>query len=143
MAVVLANYDGSFRVEAYRNDPFLLTGRVNGDNLDGAVLEFSIGIEPGVPLSPPRTFGRTDQEGADGVRVVDTGVDADGIAWADFEIFLAKLTIQNLPASVEPELPAELWCELEWKLADDASGFSEVETTIFQTTFTVKGSIND
>ena len=127
---------------AFRKDPFQLAFRARGYNLSLAAFAFAVRLYPDAPGDPLILVRKAQTRGASGVRVVDTGTDADGIPWTDLEIILRKSLIEALPSAGEAGDDAQFHYDFQWAAPDTASGFSQVENTILFGPFIVKGSIN-
>lgn len=129
-------------LRAFREDPYQLRFRVRGYNLTGATMAFAVRLYPNAPGDAEIEIGNTTTRGAEGIRIVDTGV-TDGFDWTDVEIIIAKATVSALPTVGEAGADDVFAYDFEWERADTGSGFSEEETTILFGDFIVRGSVNN
>lgn len=127
---------------AFREDPFVVRFRVRGYNLTGAIQRFAVRLYPDEPGDARIQVGNTDTRGAEGIRVVETGV--EGLfPWTDVEVILAKDSVRSLPEASEAGSDVKFAYDYEWQRPDTGSGFSEEEETILYGDFVVRGSVNN
>jgi len=130
-------------IDAFRNDPFNWPLAVEGHDLTGATIQFTVRNHPDDTGSALATAS----VGA-GITLVDVLEDDDGVKTSLIQITVAKATIQAFPTPDEALSPIgadmPFYYDLQWTLATpEVEPFTPVEETKLYGTFILRGSIND
>lgn len=129
-------------ITCMRNDALQILVRVNGVDLTNAFVRFAVSINQD-PIGRQFVLLPTGDKGAEGVRLVRTGLDADQLPFSILEIIAAKEKLIALPAAAEFGGDAPFYCELQTNRLNIPDDVSDQETTLMRGPFIVKGSIND
>ncbi len=132
-------------LRAFRNDPLHLVLAVEGLDLTNAPIALCVRQRRDTPGSPILQLDMTATAGAKGIRLVSVTPDDDGIPTSLVEILCPKADMIAAFAAYQPaEFGADLTLayDLQWTLAPDGTGLTNVEETILFGDFIIQGSVN-
>lgn len=117
----------------FADDPLQLTFRVKGLDLTGTDMKYLVQRTP--DADPIVTLNDGATAGSDGIRVVETGADANGITYSDIEILATQAT---LDAAIAPFVDGDVlpfYHKFQWTIA--SGSFTATDKTVFYGTLTI------